>query len=265
MQDVHALIVEDHIDLRHQMVDYLIHRDGITAVLECRDAIEAIDIISDNRVDVVITDLVMPQMDGFSFMAKMQNDYGEDAPKFIITTALNRDDFVRESIQRGASYFLLKPVDMPQLGNRILDAAAGLHAALGELPDPLANPRTNQRSVDERLGGLFLTLGIPAHIKGYAFLRDAVKMVVDDPELINRITKELYPAVARHYDTTASKVERAIRHAIEVAWNRGRIDTINRAFGYKVCLQEEKPTNGEFIAMIGDKLVTEKRASDKTA
>ena len=115
-------------------------------------------------------------------------------------------------------------------------------------------------TLDERLSSLFLTIGIPAHIKGYQFLRIGVKMVVENPDVINRITKELYPGIAKHFGTTASKVERAIRHAIEVAWNRGRIETLNSAFGCKVCTPEDKPTNGEFIAMIADKLSLERTA-----
>ena len=116
-------------------------------------------------------------------------------------------------------------------------------------------------STDEKLAGLFLTIGIPAHIKGYQYLREAVKMVIETPGLINRITKELYPGIARRFGTSASKVERAIRHAIEVAWSRGRIDTLNRAFGCKVATREDKPTNGEFIAMIADKLRLEQMSA----
>ena len=116
-------------------------------------------------------------------------------------------------------------------------------------------------SIDEKLASLFLTIGIPAHIKGYQFLRTAVKMVVDNPDMINRITKELYPSIGKCYNTSASKVERAIRHAIEVAWSRGRIDTLNKAFGCRVATKEDKPTNGEFIAMLADKLSLEQRSA----
>ncbi len=117
------------------------------------------------------------------------------------------------------------------------------------------------QTLDEKLSSLFLTIGIPAHIKGYQFLREAVKMVVENPDVINRITKELYPGIGKRFNTTASKVERAIRHAIEVAWSRGRIETLNRAFGCKVASKDDKPTNGEFIAMIADKLAMEQRTA----
>ena len=112
----------------------------------------------------------------------------------------------------------------------------------------------------EGLKIIFLSLGIPAHIKGYQFLRQAIKLVIEQPDRINRITKELYPAIARRFGTSSSKVERAIRHAIEVAWSRGRIDTLNRAFGCRVAIPEEKPTNGEFIALVADKLSMEHSA-----
>ena len=124
-------------------------------------------------------------------------------------------------------------------------------------PPPPAVPA---RSVEEKIASLFLTVGIPAHIKGYQFLREAVKMVMDQPELINRITKELYPGIARKFSTTASKVERAIRHAIEVAWSRGRVEVLNQVFGANVCSPDDKPTNGEFIALVADKMRVERSA-----
>ena len=116
------------------------------------------------------------------------------------------------------------------------------------------------RSIDEKISSVFITIGIPAHIKGYHFLREAIKMVVENPDIINRITKELYPGIAKRFNTSPSKVERAIRHAIEVAWTRGRIDNINQVFGYNVYNKNDKPTNGEFIALIADKLIIEKSA-----
>ena len=124
--------------------------------------------------------------------------------------------------------------------------------------EPSGEPR--EQSLDERLGSLFLTIGIPAHIKGYQYLRCGVRLAVENPGIINRITRELYPGIAARFDTTASKVERAIRHAIDVAWSRGRVDTLNRAFGCRVCTPEDKPTNGEFIAMLADKLSVERSA-----
>ena len=153
---------------------------------------------------------------------------------------------------------MVKPFDMRHLMSHIRDLSGGRIRPADAAPTPRETHRV--QTLDERLGSLFLTIGIPAHIKGYQFLRQAVKMVVNEPDMINRITKELYPGIARHFGTSASKVERAIRHAIEVAWNRGRIETLNTAFGCKVCTPEDKPTTGEFIAMIADKLSMERSA-----
>ena len=136
------------------------------------------------------------------------------------------------------------------LYTRILEVARA-----DDAPVYLSGPDTQTgASVDERVTNLFLSIGIPAHIKGYGYLREAVKMVMENHDLINRITKELYPGIARRFSTTPSKVERAMRHAIEVAWSRGRLDSVNRIYGYKVFSAEDKPTNGEFIALIADKL-----------
>ena len=170
-------------------------------------------------------------------------------------TGLARDDFIMRAIQLGASYYMVKPFDMNLLYERIVEVAREQPAAV-----LAAAPQAADESVDERITNLFLTLGIPAHIKGYQYLREAVRMVLENHDVINRITKELYPGIARKFDTSASKVERAMRHAIEVAWTRGRLDAVNQMYGYRVFAREDKPTNGEFIAMVSDKLAVKKTA-----
>ena len=174
-----------------------------------------------------------------------------------MASALSRDDFITRAIELGAQFYMVKPFEPEHLLTHIRDLVDGLTSALplSRTPAPV-----HVQSLDERLGSLFLTIGIPAHIKGYQYLRYGIKMVIEDPDVINRITKELYPSIAKHFGTSASKVERAIRHAIEVAWNRGRVETLNRAFGCRVCTPEDKPTNGEFIAMLADKLSLERSA-----
>ena len=257
MQDIRLLVVDDHPDLRKMMVSTLQKQDGIGEISEADNGVTALRIIAENRIDVLITDIVMPHMDGYTLLDEMQKLAIDHLPKAIVVTALGRDDFVMRAIERGASYYMIKPYDTAQLYARILEVVG---AEPKEAPVSLLSSPHRTQTIDERLGGLFLTIGIPAHIKGYSFLREAVKMVVDQPDMINRITKELYPCVGKRFDTSASKVERAIRHAIEVAWSRGRIETLNRAFGCKVCTKDDKPTNGEFIAMIADKLAVEKSA-----
>ena len=203
----------------------------------------------------------MPQMDGYALLEEMRRRSLPSHPQTIVVSALSRDDFVTRAIELGATFYMVKPFDMRHLMSHIRDLSGGkIKPAGAAAPAPRESQNRRVQTLDERLGSLFLTIGIPAHIKGYQFLRQAVKMVVEDPDRINRITKELYPGIARHFGTSASKVERAIRHAIEVAWNRGRIETLNTAFGCKVCTPEDKPTNGEFIAMIADKLSMERSA-----
>ncbi|MEA5014052.1 MAG: sporulation transcription factor Spo0A [Candidatus Limiplasma sp.] len=259
MHDVRLLVVDNHAELRRVMVEFLQKQEGIASVREAENGAEALNILANEPVDVMVTDLIMPLMDGYTLLEEMRKLPLDPTPKTIAVTALGRDDFVMRAIERGVMYYMVKPFDMKHLLRHI-------HEVMGissQEAQPLLRPSLTARhtqSLDERLSSLFLTIGIPAHIKGYSFLREAVKMVIEQPDIINRITKELYPGIGKRFDTTASKVERAIRHAIEVAWSRGRIETLNRAFGCKVCTKEDKPTNGEFIAMIADKLSMERTA-----
>ena len=254
MQGYRILLVDSHQPLRKTLAEFLAKQEGVAHVREASNGVEALKLFREDRFDILITDIIMPLMDGYALIEEVRRQVSP-APRIIVTSALSRDDFVTRAIELGASFYMVKPYDMTQLFGRIRDLS-------GQKPR-IAPPADNSRSmsIDERLGSLFLTIGIPAHIKGYQFLRQAVKMVISQPDIINRITKELYPGIAKHFGTSASKVERAIRHAIEVAWNRGRIETLNTAFGCKVCTQQDKPTNGEFIAMIADKLAVEQRSA----
>ncbi len=262
MHDTRILVVDDNEALRKSMADYLRKQDGVVLVREAANGLEALKRLTEEGFDVMVTDLVMPIMDGYTLLEEMRRLQLEPMPKTIAVTALGRDDFVTRAVELGVTFYMVKPFEVEHLLGHIRELCDGAPAAAPAAKSALA-PSRNQ-SLDERLSSLFLTIGIPAHIKGYQFLRHGVKMVVENPDIINRITKELYPGIARHFGTSASKVERAIRHAIEVAWNRGRIETLNSLFGCKVCTPEDKPTNGEFIAMIADKLSLE-RASDRTA
>ncbi len=259
MQDIRLLVVDDHAELRRMMVEFLQRQEGIASVREAENGVEALNILASEPIDVMVADMIMPMMDGYTLLEEMRKLPLDPVPKTIAVTALGRDDFVMRAIERGVMYYMVKPFDMKHLLRHIHEIM-GMPARETEAALRPSVPLRQSQSLDERLSSLFLTIGIPAHIKGYSFLREAVKMVVEQPDIINRITKELYPGIGKRFDTTASKVERAIRHAIEVAWSRGRIETLNRAFGCKVCTKEDKPTNGEFIAMIADKLSMERTA-----
>ena len=261
MEGYRILIVEDHVQSRTEMAEYLRKQEGIALVREAGNGAEALKLLSEEPFEIMITDIIMPQMDGYALLEEMRRRSLPSHPQTIVVSALSRDDFVTRAIELGATFYMVKPFDMRHLMSHIRDLSGGkIKPAGAAAPAPRESQNRRVQTLDERLGSLFLTIGIPAHIKGYQYLRQAVKMVVEDPDRINRITKELYPGIARHFGTSASKVERAIRHAIEVAWNRGRIETLNTAFGCKVCTPEDKPTNGEFIAMIADKLAMERCA-----
>lgn len=248
MGDMRIMLVDDNGDLRRGMRDYLARQEGMKVVAECPSGAEALEALGKVRVDVMVLDLIMPQMDGFALMEEVRRQQLANPPQIIVVSALGRDDFIMRAVQLGARFYMVKPFDMASLAARIRESCGQGVVPLGTA----LNASARSLSIDEKLASLFLTIGIPAHIKGYQFLRTAVKMVVDNPDMINRITKELYPSIGKCYNTSASKVERAIRHAIEVAWSRGRIDTLNKAFGCRVATKEDKPTNGEFIAMLAE-------------
>ncbi|MBO5954875.1 MAG: sporulation transcription factor Spo0A [Clostridia bacterium] len=207
---------------------------------------ELINLINTQNPDIVITDIVLKNCDGFKVLEKVK----ESGTKVVIHSSLSMDGFINKAISLGAKYYCIKPFNAETLKERIDDI---LNPA--QLQNKNINKAFNQ--IEEKITNIFITVGIPAHIKGYQFLREAIKLAIANPEIINSITKKLYPTIAEKYDTSASKVERAIRHAIEVAWNRGKIENINNLFGIKVYSSNEKPTNGEFIALVADKMLIE--------
>ena len=203
------------------------------------------------RPQVVLLDAFMPGLDALA-VKQRYNAAGERHTSFFVTGAFQSEEMVQELLDEGFAYYFVKPFDESVLAARVLKAASGQEKHL---------LHTSVDSDELTVTEILHQIGVPAHIKGYQFLRTAVKMVVDNPDMINRITKEPYPSIGKCYNTSASKVERAIRHAIEVAWSRGRIDTLNKAFGCRVATKEDKPTNGEFIAMLADKLSLEQRSA----
>ena len=250
------LVVDDHDALRKSMIDALSRQEDVALVDGAANGAEALKLLIQRRYDVMVTDIVMPVMDGYTLMQEMRRLMPSPTPKVIVATALARDDFVMRAVELGAKFYLVKPFQPDILLGHIRRLASGQEI----LPIAAADVAPREQSLDERLGSLFLTLGIPAHIKGYQYLRTGVKMAVENPAVVNRITKELYPGIAARFDTTASKVERAMRHAIDVAWSRGRLDAVNSMYGYKVLSADDKPTNGEFIALIADKVSAKKSA-----
>ena len=216
---------------------------GLYVVTRRKDGKVILDAIRNDTPDVVVMDAVLPGMDAIEILEKSQTF--AHAPAFIITSSYENTFIERQVMEKGAAYFMLKPFHISALGNRITELASN------GIPDKEASAhRTLEMVVTEMIH----QLGVPAHIKGYQYLRDAIILSVNDMEMLNSITKVLYPTIAKRHQTTPSRVERAIRHAIEVAWSRGKMDTIDELFGYTVSTGKGKPTNSEFIALIADKI-----------
>jgi len=259
MEKIGVLIVDDNQALVRLIADSLSRKSDIEVLGSAKDGLEALELTEKLMPDVMLLDIVMPRLDGFSTLEALGRTDAGRRPKVIMLTGLTRDDFIVRAMNLGADYYMIKPFDMQMLYARIREVAQSysVSAYQGEIA---LTQTAADATVDEKVTNIFLSIGIPAHIKGYQYLREAVRMVVEDHDLINRITKELYPGIARRFSTTASKVERAMRHAIEVAWNRGRLDSVNRIYGYKVFSENDKPTNGEFIALIADKVIMRQSA-----
>ena len=249
MKDITIVIVDDDPEFSASVKLFFTGERGYHVVGSATSGREGVEEILRAQPDVVLLDMILPETDGFEVMSEAR--LGGSRSKFIVLSAIGGDEYAARAIKNGASHYMLKPISFLSLKNRIDEIVGG-----GANP-PAGLRLVQNRMLDERITNIFISVGIPAHIKGYQFLREAIKMAVACPEIINSITKRLYPEVAGRFDTSASKVERAIRHAIEVAWNKGKIENINQIFGVKVYSGNEKPTNGEFIALVADKMLIE--------
>lgn len=252
---IRVMLADDNQSILRLLTDYFSHKEDIEVAATVSDGTEIADTVRTACPDILVMDIIMPRRDGFMALEELSRMDAAIRPKVIVLTGLARDDFIMRAISLGASYYMVKPFDMHLLYSRIVEIAGN------SLPQTVNNPApAASESVDEQITNLFLTLGIPAHIKGYQYLREAVHMVLENRDVINRITKELYPGIARSFDTSPSKVERAMRHAIEVAWSRGRLESVNKMYGYKVFDARDKPTNGEFISCVAEKIALRESA-----
>jgi two-component system response regulator (stage 0 sporulation protein A) len=215
------------------------------------DGEELIKIVETQSPDVVTLELILPKLDGIGVLEAVSK-MGTKRPKIIVVSEIAKTA-VKAVLELGADYYLMKPIEKEVLVNRLrlLAGMFGEHRPISSKAEVQVAAR---RSLDVEVTNIIRELGIPAHIKGYQYLRDAILHIVNDMELLGSVTKVLYPMIAEQYSTTPSRVERAIRHAIEVAWGRGNIDLIHRIFGYTINIEKGKPTNSEFMAMIADKL-----------
>lgn len=223
---------------------------------------EMCQIIKNSEPDVVLLDLIMPKMDGFHVMDEVaKNKNLKKFPHFIIVTAIGQEKITEEAFRRGASYYIMKPFDNETVLRQIKNVPqknSFVTEGIKMTSTPIIN-HVSEKNLESRVTSMIHDIGIPAHIKGYHYLRDSIMMAVEDMDVLNAITKILYPTVAKTHKTTSSRVERAIRHAIEVAWSRGNIDVLDQLFGYTVSTGKGKPTNSEFIAMVADTIRLEQK------
>lgn len=250
------IILIDNSEQMRLSIKEQLKNTNINVLADFADGVSALTYLKDNEVDVVVTDIVLPNIDGYEFLDNLNKSEIKNKPKVLILSALSNDNFVSRALALGANYYMVKPCDINVLKLRVMDLCKNEELETVAVTN-IVKAKPRNRQLEEKITNIFITVGIPAHIKGYQFLREAIKMAIDNPEIINSITKKLYPSIAERFETTASKVERAIRHAIEVAWNRGKIENINALFGIRVYSNNEKPTNGEFIALVADKMLIE--------
>ena len=253
MKTANVAIFENNEEFLNELKNYVEGVDGFTVCAATSNGNTAIELLAHTKPDVVIVDLVLSGKDGLSVLKYIKSS-GLPCISIAIGSYLE-DKIINSAIESGAVYYLVKPVDAETVVDRIRDLTE--ERAVDYKISTNVRDRRKINSLDEKISNIFVTIGVPPHIKGYKYLREGIKMTVEDQSIINRVTKELYPKIAEKFQTSASKVERAIRHAIEVAWNKGRTDAVSSIFGAKVYIGSERPTNSEFIALVADKLLLE--------
>ncbi len=254
MEKPRVLVADSNSDFRNQCVQSLKRLD-IEVVAEAADGQEAFAKIARTKPNVVVSDLYLGKIDGVGIIRSAKKQMPDDFPAFIMLASFTSQNLFEECCEAGAAYCMLKPIDFNALADRI--------KRLADKTRRRGNAKVPGREdgdLEAQVTKIIHQIGVPAHIKGYQYLRTAIIMAINDTEVINSVTKVLYPTVAKQYGTTSSRVERAIRHAIEVAWDRGDLDVLNSFFGYTVQNSRGKPTNSEFIAMIADNLRLKNKA-----
>ena len=265
-KSISVLIADDNKEFGEILSEYLKSQNDIEVIGVAKDGLEAFDMILSRKPDVAILDIIMPHLDGLGVLEKINSAQMSKRPLCIMLTAVGQDKITQRALALGAEYYIVKPFDMDILINRIRELRdfhkiSMIRSEPSIMEQKVSYVNTTSKTLEAEVTNIIHEIGVPAHIKGYQYLRDAIMMVVKDIEMINSITKQLYPSIAKAYNTTPSRVERAIRHAIEVAWSRGQVETIDSLFKYTINVGKGKPTNSEFIAMIADKLRLELKVS----
>lgn len=258
MEQLTVAIADDNEKMLNMLEEIISIDKELNVVGKAKNGEEMCQIIKDKKPDVVLLDLIMPKMDGLTVMEHIHHDKSmAKPPYFIVVTAVGQEKITEDAFDKGANYYVMKPFNNDLLLNRIKTVRKVFRNHDRKIEEIIENTQIREDDLENRVTDMLHEIGIPAHIKGYHYLRDAIIMAVEDMDVLNAITKVLYPTVAKKYQTTSSRVERAIRHAIEVAWSRGKLDTLDELFGYTVSNGKGKPTNSEFIALIADTIQLE--------
>ncbi|SPF54605.1 stage 0 sporulation protein A [Candidatus Desulfosporosinus infrequens] len=254
---IKIIIADDNHGFCQMLQNYLQGQEDLNIVGVAYNGLEAWELIQTQEPDLIILDLVMPNLDGLGVLERINARTTMKRPKIIMLTAFGQESLTNEAMSLGVDYFILKPFDMDILSKRIhsltKDMSSSTPAQFSASASPIVASVGNVLNLNVEVTTIMHQIGIPAHVKGYQYIRDAILMVVEDVSILGAVTKELYPGIAKKHNTASSRVERGIRHAIELAWERGQTDTLKRIFGYSMNIERQKPTNSQFIALIADK------------
>lgn len=225
----------------------VLRSSGMNVKICPKNGAELIKMMEELRPDVIIMDSFLQHIDAAGVLARVNMENPVKRPLMIVMSGIDNSNFEKELIRNGVDYYFLKPIDPQAVAQRIIQLTSWKNVGVSASYEP-------QQDLTVAITEILHQIGVPAHIKGYQYVREAIRLTVEDPETLNSVTKILYPTVAKNFKSTSSRVERAIRHGIEVAWDRGDVDVLNSYFGYTIQNQRGKPTNSEFIAMIADKI-----------
>lgn len=265
MQDrIRVAIADDNVEFSEIVRDYLNEQEDIEVIGVANDGEKAVELFKSAKPDIALLDIIMPKLDGIGVLEKVNTSSECTNTDFIVLSAIGQDAIVQKTMTLGAQYYMIKPFDLELLAQRIREISnktinSMAYASVNQPKIPYAIRKVD--SLETSITNIIHDVGVPAHIKGYQYIREAITLAVNDIDVINSVTKQLYPTLAKKFKTTPSRVERAIRHAIEVAWTRGSLETNNEMFGNTISASRGKPTNSEFIAMIADRLRLEMKSA----